>query len=173
LNDPIQSVQWLEACTLNANDYNPNAVHSPEMALLELSLLMTGWVQPILVRQADMEIIDGFHRWRLAQESKELLERYAARLPCCVLDLTRPQAMLLTIRMNRAKGTHVAFRMSAVVRELIDKHSVPREQIMAEIGATAEEVQLLYQEDVFKQRGIKDYKYSKAWVPEERNGGAA
>jgi hypothetical protein len=71
----------------------------------------------------------------------------------------------LTIRINRAKGTHVAVEMSAIVRELIAEHGVSREMIAAEIGGTKDEVELLAQEGVFAAKDIKNWAYSKAWYP--------
>ena len=65
MNDPLDNIQWLDAKSLEGNDYNPNAVFSPELKLLERSILATGWVQPVLISK-DNIIIDGFHRWSLS-----------------------------------------------------------------------------------------------------------
>jgi ParB-like chromosome segregation protein Spo0J len=91
--------------------------------VLERSLLLTGWVQPILITREGV-IIDGFHRTRLAIESAVLKKRDAGKVPCAIIDVPRDKAMILTIRMNRAKGSHVAVRMSEIVRELIDSPSL-------------------------------------------------
>lgn len=165
--DPISNIEWRDAATLVANDYNPNRVFSPEMKLLERSILLTGYVQPILVRKAEPDIIDGFHRHRLAQDSKALKARYGGMVPCAVLDVTRPQAMLLTVRMNRAKGTHVAVLMSNLVRELIDVHHYDPQELCAELGATMDEIALLHQESVFQLKGIDKWAWSPAWYPAE------
>jgi ParB-like chromosome segregation protein Spo0J len=163
---PLENVKWLLASTLNANAYNPNVVFTPELRLLERSLLLTGWVQPVLVSK-DLTIIDGFHRRCLAMESKALQKRDHGKVPCAILDVEPWQAMVLTIRMNRAKGTHVAAKMHDIVRELIDKHNLDPQEIALEIGATREEIDLLYQDGVFSAKKIKDHVFSKAWVPEE------
>jgi ParB-like chromosome segregation protein Spo0J len=167
MNDPISHIEWRDAATLDGNDYNPNVVFTPELRLLEKSILMTGWVQPVLCNKAGI-IIDGFHRAMLSRDSKALRERYHGRVPCAVLDVTRPEAMLMTIRINRAKGTHVAVRMSEIVRELVDVHHVSPEQIASEIGATMDEIALLRQDGVFKMKNIAGYAYSKAWYPKEQ-----
>jgi ParB-like chromosome segregation protein Spo0J len=143
MNDPISSIEWRDAATLQANSYNPNVVFTPELRLLERSILLTGYVQPILITP-DGTIIDGFHRARLAQDSPAIKKRYAGQVPCAVIDVTRDKAMILTIRMNRAKGSHVAVRMSEIVRELIDVHSRDPQEVAIEIGATKDEVDLLY-----------------------------
>ena len=104
----------------------------------------------------------------MAQDSEALRAKYQGRVPCAVLHLTRPEAMLATIRMNRAKGSHVAARMHDIVRELIDDHDLDPQEIAQAIGANRDEVDLLYQEGVFAVKDIKNYAYSKAWVPVEK-----
>ena len=111
MNDPIDNIEWLDAASLTANDYNPNMVFNAELRLLERSLLSQGWIQPLLIT-ADNRIIDGFHRWRLSLESKPLLAKYAGKVPCARLNVDEGEAMALTVRMNRAKGTHAAFKMA-------------------------------------------------------------
>lgn len=162
--DPIDSIRWVPADTLDANTWNPNRVHLAELRLLERSLLSTGWLQPLLVNP-DRLIIDGFHRWRLSQDSTACMARWHGKVPVAVLDVDKPTAMLMTIRINRAKGTHVAIEMSAIVRELIEDFGVEPALIAKEIGGTREEVELLSQEGVFAAKGIKNWAYSKAWYP--------
>ncbi len=168
-NDPINQVQWRLASSLHANSWNPNVVFTPELKLLERSILKCGWIQPIIVNP-DGLVIDGFHRWRLSQDSEALQKRYAGRVPVVVMALSKPEAMLLTIRINRAKGSHVAVQMSVIVKELVDEHHYDRQEIAQNIGATLDEIDLLYQDGVFKMKNIKDYKYSKAWYPRETKG---
>jgi ParB-like chromosome segregation protein Spo0J len=144
----------------------PNVVFTPELRLLERSILLTGWVQPCLV-MPDGTIIDGFHRVMLSRESAALREPYAGQVPCAVIDVPRDKAMILTIRMNRAKGSHVAVRMSEIVRELIDVHHCDPQEVGIEIGATKDEVDLLYQDGVFKMKNIENWRYSKSWYPKE------
>lgn len=165
--DPIERIEWRHADELDGNLWNPNVVYSPELRLLELSILRQGWIQPLLVNARGI-IIDGFHRWTLARESKALREKYDTHVPCVVLDIPDDEAMLVTIRMNRAKGTHVATRMNEIVRRLLLEHHYEPEQIAKEIGATLDEIKLLSHENVFKARDIPHHRYSKAWYPEER-----
>lgn len=167
-NDPVNSIRWVPADSLDANTWNPNRVHLAELRLLERSLLSTGWLQPLLINP-DRLIIDGFHRWRLAQDSVECLARWKGRVPVAVLDVDRPTAMLMTIRINRAKGTHVAIEMSAIVRELIEDWGRDRKEIAAEIGGTVEEVDLLAQSDVFAAKNIAKWAYSRAWYPKRED----
>jgi len=165
MNDPINNIQWLDAHELEANDYNPNVVFSPELKALEKNILAIGWVQPVIVSNGNI-IIDGFHRTMLSRESKALNKKYNGKVPCVVFEVPRDEAMILTVRMNRAKGSHVAVRMSEMVKELIDEHKWEAKALATELGASKKEIDLLYQDGVFKLRNIKNYKYSNAWYPQ-------
>lgn len=162
--EPIDHIQWIDAKELNGNDYNPNIVFTPELQLLERNLLALGWVQPIMINP-DRIIIDGFHRWRLSLDSEKMKAVYKGFVPCVVLNVDRVMAMFLTIRMNRAKGTHCALKMSEIVRELVCKQNIDAKIVATEIGATVSEVELLMKKDVFEKKDITNYEYSKAWYP--------
>jgi predicted alpha-1,6-mannanase (GH76 family) len=162
------NVEWRRADSLNANAWNPNYVLTPELKLLERSLLVTGWVQPILITPAGT-IIDGFHRVMLSKDSAALREKFGGMVACCVLQISEADAKMLTVRMNRAKGTHSAIRMADLVKSLILDDGCDPAEVAIELGATKDEIALLLQESVFTQRDIKNYKYSKAWIPRETN----
>lgn len=165
-SDPVDRIVWRQAENLRTNGWNPNVVHRPELRLLETSILQNGWVQPILVSRDDL-VIDGFHRLQLALTSKELRKRYKGQVPCAVMDIPEAEAMLLTVRINRAKGTHVAVRLSELVRSVINDGGIAPDEVARQLGATRAEIDLLYEADLFKARGIPGRDYSKAWVPVE------
>jgi hypothetical protein len=96
-----------------------------------------------------------------------LRELYHGKVPCAVLDVSDAEAMIITVRINRAKGTHLAFRMADYVKEIIQKHRVPIDELARDIGATLDEVQLLMQNDVFAAKDIENWAYSEAWTPVE------
>jgi ParB-like chromosome segregation protein Spo0J len=158
-NNPIENIEWCTADRLSANSYNPNYVYMPELKLIEFSLKKQGWIQPILVTQ-DYEIIDGFHRWTIAKNNHWMV-------PVVKLNLTEPERKLLTVRINRAKGSHIAFKMSDLIKSLVHEHGLPIKQIAEEIGATKDEIELLLMDDVFKKLKIAEHEYSKAWYPKK------
>ena len=166
MNHPIDRIEWRDAAGLRANHWNPNRVHKPELRLLERSILATGWIQPIHVNTTGL-IIDGFHRWRLTTESKKVGALTDGQVPCAVLDLTDDEAMAVTVRINRAKGAHVAVHMHDLVTDLVVNYGWSRERVAEEIGANVREVDLLLQEGIFAARDIKSHAYSKAWYPME------
>lgn len=168
-SDPVSRIEWRHVDTLQANSYNPNRVFAPELKLLELSILRQGWMQPILCSR-DGVIIDGFHRTELSRQSEELRARYGGFVPCVVLDLSEAEAMCLTVRINRAKGSHSAIRMSAIVKDLIDRLGMTPELAGREMGMHSSEVDVLYQDSIFAMKKTADYRFAKAWTPAQDGG---
>jgi ParB-like chromosome segregation protein Spo0J len=167
-NDPIDNIEWRSVESLSANHYNPNIVFNQELQLLEHSLMSTGWIQPILINMAGV-IIDGFHRWSLSKSSPRIRARWAGQVPCAVIDVPEHEAMMMTVRINRAKGTHSAVSMSSLVKILIDDLHCDRQEVATGIGANLDEVDLLYQDSIFKSLNLQDYKFSQAWEPRANN----
>lgn len=164
MKHPIDSIEWIDAELLTANDYNPNVVLRHEFKLLEHSLLKNGWIQPILVTQ-DNVIIDGFHRVTLAKTSKKVKALSGGKVPCTVLQLSEPERMLLTVRINRAKGVHASVKMAELIKIVVHEYEYTIDEVKEAIGATKDEVELLLQDNVFKALKIEAHKYSEAWVP--------
>lgn len=163
---PISKVVWKLAADLNPNDYNPNRVLNAEFGILALNIQRFGWIQPILINKNNI-IIDGFHRWRLAQDSKELYKLYSGRVPCVVMDIDDREAMLLTIRINRAKGVHEAEAMSKIAKKLVNEFGMTPKNLQDELGMGSREVELLLADTVFVIKEIDKWQYSKAWYPYE------
>lgn len=160
---PINNIEWIDVNKLSANDYNPNVVFSDEMNLLRFSILKNGWIQPILCTQ-DYVIIDGFHRATLAKKFEDV--RVDGKVPVVIMNLSEPERMMLTIRINRAKGSHIALKMHDIVTKLVNDYGVSTEVICKEIGAQKQEVELLLMENVFQKKKINEAtQYSKAWYP--------
>lgn len=127
-----------------------------EMELLKLSILKQGWLQPILISPEDI-IIDGFHRSTIARLSGWLV-------PCCILHLDEKERMLLTVRINRAKGAHMAIKMSELIRRLVEL-GCSETYIAEQIGASDREISILKKGDIFKSLDLGKWEYSKAWIP--------
>jgi len=118
---PVYDVKRVHMDMVTANDYNPNSIAPPEMALLETSIWEDGYTQPI-VTVFDPEnnryvVIDGFHRY---------------------LTLSS------TIRHNRARGTHNIELMSTIVSELVEMGKGDR-WICQHIGMSSDELLRLKQ----------------------------
>lgn len=158
-NNPLETIIWVDPNKLTANDYNPNNVFTNEMRLLEFSMKRQSWIQPILITK-DLVIIDGFHRHTIAKRNGWLV-------PCAVLDISDVERRLLTIRINRAKGSHIAVRMSDIIKGLL-ADGVSAAEIAKEIGGDLAEVELLSRDNVFEKFKLDGYEYSKSWVPRSK-----
>jgi ParB-like chromosome segregation protein Spo0J/mannose-6-phosphate isomerase-like protein (cupin superfamily) len=121
---PVYDVKRVPISQVTANDYNPNSVAPPEMALLETSIWEDGYTQPVVVvydKENDKYVvIDGFHRYCVLRDSKRVNEREQAMLPVVVLKKEMHDRMASTIRHNRARGTHNIELMSTIVSELVE-----------------------------------------------------
>src|SRR5262249_37743967 len=90
-SEPVDCVLWVPSDDVRANDYNPNSVAPPEMALLERSIEADGYTQPIVTMLADdgREVIDGFHRNRVGKESVIVRNRVLGYLPVVTINESR------------------------------------------------------------------------------------
>jgi len=145
---PVYDVRSVHISKIMANDYNPNSVAPPEMALLETSIWEDGYTQPVVVvydAEKDMYVvIDGFHRFRVLKESARIREREKEMLPVVVLDKEMGDRMASTIRHNRARGSHNIELMSSIVAELVEMGKSDR-WISSHIGMSPDELLRLKQ----------------------------
>lgn len=121
---PVYGVRSVPIDKVTANDYNPNSVAPPEMALLETSIWEDGYTQPVVVvhdRENDQYVVvDGFHRFLTLKNSDRIRERERGMLPVVVLEKDMHDRMASTIRHNRARGSHNVELMSVIVSELVE-----------------------------------------------------
>lgn len=165
---PVYNVLAVPIDQVVANDYNPNAVAPPEMALLETSIWEDGYTQPVVTyydKETDKYIVvDGFHRYRTLRESKRIFERERGMLPVVVIDKEIGDRMASTIRHNRARGTHNIELMSTIVAELVEMGKGDR-WICEHIGMSVDELLRLKQitgvAALFANRD-----FSKSWEAE-------
>jgi len=145
---PVYNVRAVPIEKVRANDYNPNAVAPPEMALLETSVWEDGYTQPVVTyydAENDMYIVvDGFHRYLTLKNSKRIFERENGMLPVVVIDKELGDRMASTIRHNRARGTHNIELMSNIVAELVEMGKGDR-WICQHIGMSLDELLRLKQ----------------------------
>jgi ParB-like chromosome segregation protein Spo0J len=145
---PVYNVRSVPINKVKANDYNPNAVAPPEMALLETSIWEDGYTQPV-VTYYDSEtdtyiVVDGFHRYLTLKNSKRINEREKGMLPVVVIDKEIGDRMASTIRHNRARGSHNIELMSNIVAELVEMGKSDR-WICQHIGMSIDELLRLKQ----------------------------
>lgn len=168
-SEPVDFVEWVPAADVQANDYNPNSVAPPEMALLRLSIMADGYTQPIVTMpDGDKRtVIDGFHRNRVGKECEDVRLRVHGYLPCVRIKQTqedKADRMASTIRHNRARGEHRVDSMVDIVVEL-KRRFWSDSKIAKELGMEPDEVLRLTQ--VSGLAGLfADREFSDAWEAE-------
>lgn len=166
---PVYNVLAVPIENVTANDYNPNSVAPPEMALLETSIWEDGYTQPVVVvhdkENGKYVVVDGFHRYLTLKNSKRIFERECGMLPVVVLEKEMHDRMASTIRHNRARGSHNIELMSTIVAELVEMGKGDA-WICKHIGMSADELLRLKQitgvASLFANR-----EFSASWEAEE------
>ncbi|MCI9616410.1 MAG: ParB-like nuclease domain-containing protein [Eubacterium sp.] len=164
---PVYNIISVPIEKIQPNTYNPNAVAPPEMKLLYDSIKEDGYTMPIVCYfDSDKDqyiIVDGFHRYRIMLDYKDIYEREKGMLPVSVINKTIDQRMASTIRHNRARGSHDVDLMSNIVKEL---HELGRSDswISKHLGMDKDEILRLKQITGLAEL-FKDVDFGKAWKP--------
>ena len=168
---PVYNVKAIKKEKIVANTYNPNAVAPPEMKLLYDSIKEDGYTMPIVCyydkENDNYVIVDGFHRYRVMMEHKDIREREGGMIPVSVIDKPIDHRMASTIRHNRARGSHNVDLMSNIVKEL---HELGRSDawISKHLGMDKDEILRLKQITGLASL-FKDVEFGQAWKPERED----
>lgn len=164
---PVYNVKAIPIEKIVANTYNPNVVAPPEMKLLYDSIKEDGYTMPIVCYydkgNDNYVIVDGFHRYRVMMEHRDIREREGGMIPVSVIDKPIDHRMASTIRHNRARGSHNVDLMSNIVKEL---HELGRSDawISKHLGMDKDEILRLKQITGLAAL-FKDVEFGQAWKP--------
>lgn len=165
MKSPVYNVKAVPVEKIRANSYNPNAVANPEMKLLYKSILEDGYTMPIVcyyIEEEDIyEIVDGFHRYSVMLNHKDIYDREGGKMPVVTIEKDISNRMASTIRHNRARGTHSIELMSNIVSELVDS-GMSDAWIMRNIGMDADELLRLKQISGLAAL-FQNKEFSKSW----------
>lgn len=166
---PVYDVISVPIEKIEPNTYNPNAVAPPEMKLLYESIKEDGYTMPIVCYYDSArdiyEIVDGFHRYRVMLEYRDIYEREGGKLPVSVINKSIDNRMASTIRHNRARGSHDVDLMSNIIKEL---HELGRSDvwIAKHLGMDRDEILRLKQITGLAAL-FQDVNFGQAWRPIE------
>jgi ParB-like chromosome segregation protein Spo0J len=142
-HNPVNHVRWVPLEKVHANDYNPNAVAAMELELLYISIKHDGYTQPAVCaydpKRDWYEIVDGFHRYLIMKQRKDLYDLNHGHLPVVVIDKPLNDRMASTIRHNRARGKHGIAGMSQLVVNMLANGWSDR-KVCEELGLEKEEL---------------------------------
>lgn len=168
---PVYNIISVPIEKISPNTYNPNSVAPPELKLLYDSIKEDGYTMPIVCYYSKQDdtyiIVDGFHRYRIMLDHKDIYEREGGMLPVAVIDKPIDQRMASTIRHNRARGSHNVDLMSNIIKEL---HELGRSDawISKHLGMDKDEILRLKQVTGLTQL-FKDVDFGSAWIPEDKS----
>lgn len=150
------------------------AVHvlKPDLRLLTESIRDYGLISPIVVQKKTNHIIDGYHRWLACVNDKNIQRSLAGIVPVLVVDVDNIDAMVMHVRLNRARGQLVAKYMSSIVRDIAISKKYSLKEIEELFNMNMLELDLMLDGSLLKMRKVKEHTYSKAWVPIEAPAGA-
>jgi ParB-like chromosome segregation protein Spo0J len=166
---PVYNVVAVPIEKIEPNSYNPNSVAPPEMKLLYDSIKEDGYTMPIVCYYSAENdkyiIVDGFHRYRIMLDYKDIFEREKGMLPVTVIDKPIDERMASTIRHNRARGSHNVDLMSNIINEL---HEIGRSDawIARHLGMDKDEILRLKQITGLTVL-FRDVEFGQAWKPVE------
>lgn len=154
--------------SIRAADWRATHMLLPDLKLLTQSMVEYGWISPIIVRKKDSVIIDGFHRWLIAQKDAEFRKRHGKKtVPVVFMDIDLIDAMVMHIRLNRARGVLMARYISLLAKDILASKKYQRTEIKRLLAMSEDELAVLLDGSLLKHRKISEYEYSKAWVPVE------
>ncbi len=162
--EPCDCVLWVKQEDIQANEYNPNHVASPEMKLLYESIKSDGYTMPIVtydLGDGKREIVDGFHRNRVGREHSDIKKRVHEYLPVSTIDKPADERIGSTIRHNRARGTHGIRPMSDIILELSEM-GWSDTKICKKLGMELDEVIRLKQITGLKE-AFMNHEFSRSW----------
>ena len=162
---PVYNIVPIPIEKIQANSYNPNHVAPPEMRLLYESIKDDGYTMPVVVykipNQDKYEIVDGYHRYTVMLNHKDIYEREHGMLPCSIIDKPIEERIASTVRHNRARGTHSPELMVNIVNEL-KTAGMSDQWIIKNIGMDADELLRLKQIGGLAQLFASE-EYSNGW----------
>lgn len=159
-------IKYIPVNDLKAGEWHANYILKPELKVLAASIADLGFISPLVIMKRDNSIIDGFYRWMIVKENKDLINRFP-EIPCIPIDCDSLDAAMLHLRINRSKGQLVAHQVSAVVKKLIRSKKFTEPDLQQLLSMTYDELDVLLDGTIIKRVKISEHKYSRAWVPIE------
>lgn len=137
-----------------------------ELKALAVSLNMFGWAQPLVVKADTMEIIDGHERWALTQKTP-----LGREIPTLMYTGDNADSALLHIHLNRDRGATQANLLGRKLKAILRSRKYDEQHLMKQFAMSADELDVLLDGTLLRQRNVAQHNYSRAWVPIEAPAG--
>lgn len=160
-------IEMIEIGQLQKPEWHSTYILRPDLLVLSSSLMSHGFVSPIVVQKQTNIIIDGYQRWMLAKELSELNKILKGLVPVVYMECDSLEAMLMHLQINRGKGSLLAHKVSSIIRDLFNSGRYSEKDFDKLLTMKYDELEVLFNPTILKQRKISEHKYSRAWVPIE------
>ena len=155
------NIEYVEPSALSVPEWKATYTLRPEMLVISASLSQFGFIQPIHVRKATGEIIDGSERFLLATSIPQILRKSSGLIPVVFHDVDQIDAMMV-----------IAQKTSNIVRAVkrSGKYGVSDFEDM--LCMRSEELSIMLDGSLRKTRKLKEHNYARAWIPIEAPPGS-
>lgn len=160
-------IKTLKINELKIPKWGVTSILRPEKMLLKLSMIESGWLQPIVVRTADNTIIDGFHRCEIALEDPKFIKKHGVLVPVVYHDVSEIEAMIVHVRLNRSRGSVNSYALSKLVKRIVSSGLYEENDLCDILLMHDDEIDVLMANGLLKKKNWQKYEYSRAWVPIE------
>lgn len=163
----MQQIEMVDFNELKIAPFKATYILRPDLLALSASLRDFGFIIPVVVQKSTNIVIDGNERVSLARGQKHLSSIIGENCPVIKIDCDSMEAQMLHLRLNRSRGNLLAKPMSQIIRNLIKSKKYSKADLGSLLQMKHDEVQLLIDGSLLKQRKISEHSYSRAWVPIE------
>lgn len=138
-----------------------------DLEVLYRSMEDYGWLQPLIVQQSSNIIIDGNYRWEISSRIDKLRKSNSGMVPVIFVDCDDIEAMILHGRLNRSRGNVLARRLSRIIQQVLRSKKYGEPDLKRMFAMHADEMDMMVDGTLLKDKKISEHKYSNAWVPVE------
>jgi ParB-like chromosome segregation protein Spo0J len=160
-------MEWVVGGSLKEAPWRTTYIVKTDLEVLARSLEDYGWLQPIIVQKSSNMIIDGHYRWEIASTISSLSKDTKKMVPVIYVDCDDIDAMLMHVRLNRGRGAPLAKRISRIVQMAIQSRKYAESHVKRILHMSYDEISLMVDGTLLKDKKISEHKYSSAWVPVE------
>lgn len=160
-------MEWVDASSLRIAPWRTTYILKPDLQVLARSMEDYGWLQPIIVQKSTNTIIDGSYRWQISSSLQKLSKITENTVPVIFVDCDDIEAMILHARLNRSRGEVVAKKLSRIIQQVLRSRKYSENDIKRMLVMHMDEIDLMVDGTMLKDKNISDHKYSSAWVPIE------
>jgi ParB-like chromosome segregation protein Spo0J len=163
----MNNIEMVKFSDLVIAPFKATYILRPDLLALSASLRDLGFIVPVIIQKSTNVVIDGNERVLIAQKQKSISKIVGEECPVIKIECDNLEAQMLHLRLNRSRGTLLAKPTSQIIRNLVKSHKYEKSELGALLQMKSDELQLLLDGSLLKQRKISQHTYSRAWVPVE------